>query len=108
MSAYFIKSIKQGYSANIRDVILVIDGQRNQEEYSLTDYGYSKEDNAFLILAVNKESKTGIFTLSPVPLVLLKEGAKLEWDEPGMFKLFFPKLADIKDFGKIYEDSEQE
>lgn len=106
MSAYFIKSIKQGYSTNIKDVILVIDGQTNQEEYSLTDYGYSKDNNAFLILAVNKKSETGIFTLSPVPLILLKEGAKLEWDEPGIFKLFFPKLADIKEFGRISDATE--
>ena len=106
MSAYFIKSIKQGYSANIKDVILVIDGKTREEEYSLIDYGYSVDDNAFLILAANKESNTGIFTLSPVPLVLLKEGAKLEWDEPGLFKLLFPKLADIKEFGKISDATE--
>lgn len=103
MSAYFIKSIKQGYSANIKDVTLVIDGKAREEEYSLIDYGYSEDDNAFLILAANKESNTGIFTLSPVPLVLLKEGAKLEWDEPGVFKLVFPKLADIEEFGRIYD-----
>lgn len=106
MSAYFVKSIEQGYSANIKDVILVIDGQTKQEEYSLIDYGYSKNDNAFLILAVNRRDNTSIFTLSPVPLVLLKEGAKLEWDEPGIFKLLFPKLADIKAFGKICDEAE--
>lgn len=101
MSTYFIKSIKQGYSANIKDAVLVIDGKTKQEEYSLVDCGYSKGDNAFIILAINKESRTGIYTLSTVPLMLLQESEKLEWIETGIFKLTFPKLADIEEFGKF-------